>query len=70
MTTAFRADVVVVGAGTSGCYFAWRLAQAGYRVLVLEKRALADICRPGMRSAIPDYVHADCAQEADKADFG
>jgi digeranylgeranylglycerophospholipid reductase len=43
MTTAFRADVVVVGAGTSGCYFAWRLAQAGYRVLVLEKRALAEL---------------------------
>ncbi len=43
MTTVFKADVVVVGAGTSGCYFAWRLAQAGYRVLVLEKRALDEL---------------------------
>jgi len=40
MTQPLHADVVVVGAGTSGCYFAWRLAQAGYRPIVLEKRPL------------------------------
>lgn len=42
MTLKREADVVVVGAGTSGCYLAWRLAQAGLRVLVLEKQCLAD----------------------------
>jgi digeranylgeranylglycerophospholipid reductase len=43
MTTAGHTDVLVVGAGTSGSYFAWRLAQAGFRVLVLEQRPLAEL---------------------------
>jgi digeranylgeranylglycerophospholipid reductase len=43
MVNQLRADVIVVGAGTSGSYFAWRLAQAGFRVLVLEKHRLADL---------------------------
>ena len=43
MPSDFQADVLVVGAGTSGSYLAWRLAQAGCRALVLEKRALADL---------------------------
>lgn len=36
-----RADVVVVGGGVVGCSVAYRLAQQGRRVLLLEKRGLA-----------------------------
>ena len=57
-------DVVVVGAGTSGCAVAARLADAGRRVLVLE--AGADHPQPGdfppelrdpstMRAAVPGH---------------
>ena len=35
---ALRSDVVVVGAGPSGLVASWRLAEAGRRVVVLEKR--------------------------------
>ncbi len=40
MTSEYSADVVVVGAGTAGCLFAWRMAERGYSVLVLEKNRL------------------------------
>jgi choline dehydrogenase-like flavoprotein len=45
MTQQLSADVIVVGAGTSGCYFAWRLSQAGFRTLVLEKQRLSELGR-------------------------
>ncbi len=38
-----RADVVIVGAGTSGTYLAWKLAGAGYSCLVLEKDRLENL---------------------------
>ncbi|MDY6877517.1 MAG: NAD(P)/FAD-dependent oxidoreductase [Chloroflexota bacterium] len=43
VTHRLQSDVVIVGAGTSGCYFAWRLGQAGFRTLVLEKRPLEEL---------------------------
>ncbi|MGH2534288.1 MAG: NAD(P)/FAD-dependent oxidoreductase [Thermomicrobiales bacterium] len=36
-----RADVIVVGGGVVGCSIAYRLAVAGQRVLLLERRGLA-----------------------------
>ncbi len=38
-----RADVIIVGAGTSGTYLAWRLAEAGFKCLVLEKELLEEL---------------------------
>lgn len=38
-------DVVIVGAGTSGTYLSWRLAEAGFRCLVLEKEKLSSLGR-------------------------
>ncbi len=43
MTQGLNADVVVVGAGTTGCYFAWRLSEAGFRTIVLEKKRLGNL---------------------------
>jgi sarcosine oxidase subunit beta len=36
-----RADVIVVGGGVNGCSIAYRLAEAGRRVLLLEQRGIA-----------------------------
>lgn len=43
MTRQIQGDVIIVGAGTSGSYLAWRLGQSGYRVVVLEARKLSDL---------------------------
>src|SRR4030065_2915962 len=43
MHNSFEADAIVVGAGSAGSYFAWRLSRAGYRVLILEARRLSDL---------------------------
>lgn len=37
------ADVLVVGGGTAGSYFAWKMAERGYSVIVLEKRMLEEL---------------------------
>src|SRR5215211_8746924 len=33
-------DVIVVGGGVTGTSISWRLAQAGHRVLLLERRGI------------------------------
>jgi digeranylgeranylglycerophospholipid reductase len=38
-------DVLVVGAGTAGTYFAWRMAERGYSVAVLEREAREEVGR-------------------------
>lgn len=45
MTTHFSADIIIVGAGTAGCLFAWRMAERGYEVLVFEKKPLLELGR-------------------------
>ncbi|MBN2225105.1 MAG: NAD(P)/FAD-dependent oxidoreductase [Deltaproteobacteria bacterium] len=37
MKKGYDADVVIVGGGTAGSFTAWRLAQRGYKVVVVEK---------------------------------
>ena len=62
-------DVVVIGAGVHGCAVAWRLAQAGKRVLVLEKSvpgaeassAAAGILSPGVEAEEPGPFYQLCA---------
>lgn len=39
----FQADVIVAGAGSAGCYFAMLLLDAGFRVIIFEKRRLSDL---------------------------
>ena len=53
MTDVLHADAVVVGGGTSGCYFAWRLGQAGFRTIVLEELELGQV------GQVIDIFHMD-----------
>lgn len=43
--TAGCYDALVVGAGTAGTYFAWRLAAQGYSVAMLDREARPEIGR-------------------------
>ena len=38
-------DVFVVGASTTGCWFAYKMAEQGFKVLVIEKNDLDDVSR-------------------------
>src|SRR5512135_2786024 len=64
-----RTDVVVIGAGVQGCSVALRLAQAGRKVLVLERAipgaeassAAGGILSPGVEAEEPGPFYALCA---------
>ena len=61
-----KADAVVIGAGVQGCAVAWRLAQAGLDVLVLERAipgaeassAAGGILSPGVEALEPGPFYA------------
>ncbi len=63
-----RQDVVVIGAGVQGCAVALRLAQAGKKVLVLERSipgaeasaAAGGILSPGVEAVEPGPFYALC----------
>ena len=38
-------DVFVVGASTTGCWFAYKMAKQGFKVLVIEKNVPDDVSR-------------------------
>ena len=53
-----RADVIVVGAGIIGLSIAWRLAQAGQKVVVVDRGEVgsgASLAATGMLAAAAEY---------------
>lgn len=74
MTAHQRPDVIVVGGGVNGCSAAYRLAQTGKRVLLLEKRGLASGAsgRNGGMTNVGSSMHAqsgDAVYALTKANF-
>jgi len=51
-------DVIVVGSGAGGATVAFRLAQHGYRVLIVEQGDFAQRLRPDLSSSEPQFYQA------------
>lgn len=71
-------DAIVIGGGVIGCSLAWRLAQAGMRVMVMERGDIgreASHAAGGMLAplaeadAVDDFFHLSVASRAMYADF-
>jgi glycine oxidase len=56
-------DVAVVGAGVIGCATAWRLAQAGMRVVVVERGPVGQEASHAAGGMLAPLAEADCADE-------
>ena len=57
-----RPDVIVIGGGVAGCGVAWRLAQRGLRVLILERDEPgrgASWAAAGMLTPVGETSHDD-----------
>jgi glycine oxidase len=56
-------DVAVVGAGVIGCAIAWRLGQAGMRVVVVERGAIGQEASSAAGGMLAPLAEANCADE-------
>src|SRR5215510_6569731 len=54
-----KADVVIIGAGVIGCAIAWRLGQAGMRVVVVERGRAGAEASPAAGGMLAPFAEAE-----------